>query len=81
MPCDDIAHDLTPRGGLAHVIGAPEPELWHRTIPEVFEATVTAHPEREAAVFVEQGVRWTWAELDREVSALAAGLHELAIMP
>ena len=79
MPDAETAHDLTPRDGRAHVLGAPEPELWHRTIPDVFKATVAAHGPREAAVFAEQGVRWTWAELDREVDALAAGLHGLGL--
>ena len=71
--------ELHPRNGQAHVTGPSTPGLWRRTIPDVVKATVAAHTTREAAVFVEQGVRWSWAELDREIDALAAGLHDLGL--
>ncbi len=73
------AADLAPRDGKAHVIGDTGPTLWRKTIPAVFQETVAAHGEREAAVFVEQGVRWTWAELAAEVDALAAGFLKLGL--
>ncbi len=72
-------HDLNPQGGRAHVTGSSAPELWRRTIPDVLKATVAKYGEREAAIFVEQGVRWSWAELDREIDALAAGFHDLGL--
>lgn len=70
---------LHPQNGQAHVIGPSMPQLWHRTIPDVLKATVAQFGARDAAVFVEQGVRWSWVELDREVDALAAGLHDLGL--
>ncbi|WP_420891162.1 AMP-binding protein [Minwuia thermotolerans] len=73
------APDLTARNGKAHVVGDTGPELWRRTIPAVFKETVAAFGGRDAAVFREQGVRWTWAELDRQVDALAAGLLDLGL--
>ena len=73
------AHDPSPRNGLAHVVGDTAPELWRRTIPEVLAATVAAHGAREAAVFVEQGTRWTWDEFARRVDDLAAGLAGLGL--
>jgi len=73
------SHDVRPRGGRAHVIGASEPALWRRTIPNLLKDTVASFGDREAAVFVEQGVRWTWTEFDREVDALAAGFYELGL--
>ena len=79
MPDAETVFDLTPRGGQAHVIGAPAPELWHRTIPDLLHATVAAHGAREAAVFVEQNVRWSWDDFAGEVDALAAGLHGLGL--
>ncbi len=79
MPDAETVFDLTPRGGQAHVIGAPAPELWHRTIPDLLDATVAAHGAREAAVFVEQNVRWSWDDFAGEVDALAAGLHGLGL--
>ena len=71
--------DLSARNGLAHVIGDTSQPLWVEPIPVAFKRTVAAHGSREAAVFVEQGVRYTWAELDREVDALAGGLLKLGL--
>jgi fatty-acyl-CoA synthase len=54
--------------------GELEPPLLEQTIGENFEATVAAHPDREALVEYASGRRWSWAELDRDVDALARGL-------
>ena len=54
--------------------GATEPALLEETIGANLERTVRAHPDREALVEVATGRRWTWAELDRDVDALARGL-------
>ncbi len=54
--------------------GEQEPPLLVRTIGADFEATVARHPEREALVEFATGRRWTWAELDRDVDAVARGL-------
>jgi fatty-acyl-CoA synthase len=53
--------------------GATEPALLEETIGANLERTVRAHPDREALVEVATGRRWTWAELDRDVDALARG--------
>lgn len=71
--------DLSPRGGVAHVVGDTAPELWRQTIPSKFKQTVAAFGDRDAVVFSEAGVRWTWSEFDREVDALAAGLLKLGL--
>ena len=68
-----------PQGGIAHVVGSKDPELWRRTIPNIFKDTVYRFADREAAVFPEQEIRWTWAELNCEVDALAHGLLELGL--
>jgi fatty-acyl-CoA synthase len=54
--------------------GGSEPALREETIGANLERTVRAHPDREAMVEVASGRRWTWAELDRDVDALARGL-------
>src|SRR5687767_8049620 len=54
--------------------GETTPALLEETIGANFEATVARHPEREALVEVATGRRWTWAELDADVDALAIGL-------
>jgi fatty-acyl-CoA synthase len=73
------AIDLSARNGLAHVIGDTGPTLWHETISSAFKRTVRNFPSQDAAVFVEQGERFTWAELDEEVDALAAGFLKLGL--
>ncbi|MDO9378433.1 MAG: AMP-binding protein [Nocardioidaceae bacterium] len=48
--------------------------LLEETIGANFERTVAAHADGEALVEVASGRRWTWAELDADVDALARGL-------
>ena len=71
--------DPTPQDGLAHVIGDTGQAIWHRTIPDVFKETVGRFADRDAAVFPEQGIRWSWAAFDREVDALAHGFLKLGL--
>jgi fatty-acyl-CoA synthase len=59
--------------------GETEPALLEQTIGENFEATVAAYADREALVEFATGRRWTWAELDRDVDALALGLIRAGI--
>ncbi|WP_432477517.1 AMP-binding protein [Nocardioides sp. GXQ0305] len=59
--------------------GETTPALLEETIGANFEATVARHPDREALVEVSTGRRWTWAELDRDVDALAIGLVRAGI--
>jgi fatty-acyl-CoA synthase len=59
--------------------GETEPALLEQTIGANFEATVAAHPDREALVEFASGRRWTWSELDRDVDALAIGLIRAGI--
>ncbi|WP_243058922.1 AMP-binding protein [Nocardioides sp. SR21] len=54
--------------------GETTPPLLEETIGANFERTVAAYPDREALVEVASGRRWTWAELDRDVDAVAVGL-------
>jgi len=60
--------------------GETTPALLEETIGANFEATVGRHPDREALVEVATGRRWTWAELDRDVDALAIGLARAGIV-
>lgn len=78
-PTMHAPHDLSPNDGRAHVVGDPGPELWRRTIPDMLRETASKHSGRDAAVFCEQGVRFTWAELAREADALASGFLELGL--
>ncbi len=70
---------VAPLDGLSHVSGERSIALLHKTIPELFAETVAANGPREAAVFVEQGKRFTWDELSEAVDALASGLLALGL--
>ncbi|WP_030485581.1 AMP-binding protein [Nocardioides aequoreus] len=63
----------------SYAAGETEPPLLEGTIGQTFEATVARHPDREALVEYATGRRWTWAELDRDVDALAVGLRRAGI--
>ena len=63
----------------SYAAGETTPALLEETIGANFERTVAAHPDREALVEVASGRRWTWAELDRDVDALAVGLVRAGI--
>ena len=58
----------------SYAAGELEPALLEETIGANFERTVAAHADGEALVEMASGRRWTWAELDRDVDALARGL-------
>ncbi len=61
--------------------GASEPALIQDPISRVLDRTALRHAEREALVVCDQGVRWTWAALQRRVDATAAGLLRLGLEP
>jgi len=59
--------------------GETDTPLLDETIGANFERTVAAYADREALVEVATGRRWTWAELDRDIDALAIGLIRAGI--
>jgi fatty-acyl-CoA synthase len=68
-----------PQDGLSHVRGATDRPLLNATIPKFFKEVVRRHGERMAAVFCQSDTRWTYAQLDRRVDRLAAGLLSLGL--
>lgn len=70
---------LHPIDGLSHVKGDTTHPVWHRTIPDLLKETVGRFGDREALVFLQHGVRWTWAEFDAEVDRVAAGLNAMGL--
>lgn len=62
-----------PIDGLSHVIGDRSEPLWDLTIPALLAQTAARFPEREAAIFPAQNIRWNYTDLVREVDALALG--------
>ena len=71
--------DIAPRAGLSQVRGADAPPLSNLTIAELLAQSVARFGDRPAAVFREQGIRWSWNEFAAEVEALAAGLRQLGL--
>ena len=59
--------------------GDTDVPLLEETIGDSFRRTAATHPDREALVEVASGRRWTWAELDRDVSVLAKALIGIGI--
>ena len=73
-----MSESLRPHGG-SHVEGDAREPLRNETIAETLAATVARHGSREAAVFADRGLRWTWAEFAAAVDRLATGLLDLGI--
>jgi len=69
-----------PIGGLSHVRGSTEVALCDTTVYALLEQAARRWPQRDAAVFVEQGIRWTWAELREQVDRAAAGFARLGVV-
>src|SRR4051794_15859425 len=63
----------------SYAAGETTQPLLEETIGANLERIVAAHGEREALVEVATGRRWTYAELDADVDALARGLLALGI--
>ena len=63
----------------SYVSGCSDLPLLWRSIGDALRATAARLPEREALIACHQGMRMTWAELDRAADALATGLLELGL--
>jgi fatty-acyl-CoA synthase len=70
---------IEPRDGLSRVSGDRSVPLLVKTIPQQFAETAQTYADRDAAVFVGQDRRFTWAELAETVDAFAAGLMALGL--
>ncbi len=66
---------------LSYVHGAHELPLLGETIGPFLSRIAARHPGNEALVVPHQDVRWTYAEFDEKVTALAAGLLALGLRP
>jgi fatty-acyl-CoA synthase len=71
--------DRRPIGGLSHVKGDTSAALLDITVPGLLSRTAERLPQHTAAVFPAQNIRWTYADLSREVDRLAGGLLTLGV--
>lgn len=77
---DNVAEDKRiPSQGLSRVCGSVKEPLLTLSIPQLLQQAVTLHGDRDAAVFVAQGVRWSYRELAARVDALTIGLVQLGL--
>ena len=65
--------------GASHVKGESDSDLWCKTVPETFKATVDAWAERPALLVPKSGIRLTWRELDEETDVVARGLFKIGV--
>jgi fatty-acyl-CoA synthase len=70
---------IEPKDGLSYVRGSTDVPLSESTVGQFLVDTARRFPERPAAVFREQEIRWSWQEFQQEVDILASGLLELGI--
>ncbi len=65
----------------SYVHGVSDTPLIGETVGVQFDKVAARWPERDALIVRQQNVRWTYAELKRQVDALAAGLLDLGFEP
>lgn len=64
---------------LSFVHGASEVPLMYQTLGGAFDESAARWGDREALVVCHQNIRWTYAELKRQVDQFAAGLIDLGL--
>ncbi len=70
-----------PPPAISYVSGTCDQPLMYRTVDGVLKSAVHEHPDREALVVPYQSVRWTFAQLDREVERVARGMLACGLKP
>ena len=65
---------------LSYAAGSTDVPLIEETIGVALRRTAAAHGDREALVDLGRDRRWTWAELDAAVDALAAALLDAGLV-
>jgi fatty-acyl-CoA synthase len=65
--------------GLSYAAGSADVPLLEETLGAALRRTAAAHADREALVDLVRDRRWTWAELDAAVDALAAALLDAGL--
>ena len=71
---------MTPQGS-SYLKGSTQQPLLQETIGQCLDRIASQHPQREALVVRHQDIRWTYAQYQREINALATGLLNLGVKP
>jgi acyl-CoA synthetase (AMP-forming)/AMP-acid ligase II len=67
-----LSQPRTPSSGLSHVRGVDDQPLSKACLHELLAQAVQRWPERDAAIFCAEGIRWSWTEFQSQVNAAAA---------
>ena len=59
--------------------GLSTPWVWDETVGSVLDQTAMRYADCDAVVFPKLGLRWSWRELNRRVTQVAAGLLSLGV--
>ena len=70
---------LAPQGGVSYVSGDRRQPLLRLTLPALLQRAKQEHGSREALIFLEQDLRWSYSEFARKVDDFAAGLLALGL--
>ncbi len=79
-PVQNSTADLKPRGG-SYVCGDTSVPLWRKTVFDVLKDTAAEFGHRDAAIFCEHDVRWSWSDLLQKCDDLASGLLAVGLAP
>jgi fatty-acyl-CoA synthase len=74
-----LPNPRTPSSDLSHVRGFDDEPLSNACLHELLAQAVQRWPERDAAIFCAEGIRWSWAQFQSQVNAAAAALHALGV--
>lgn len=72
---------LLPHDSLSYVCGDRSEPLWRKTVWQVLQETASCFGSRDAVVFCQAGIRWSWSEFVRQVDNFAAGLLAIGLKP
>lgn len=78
-PFSALPQPRSPMAGLSHVQGLVDAPLSDACVHQLLAKAVQRWPERDAAVFCAEGIRWSWAQFQSQVNAAAAALHALGV--
>ena len=70
-----------PHDGRSYVCGDRSEPLWRKTVWQVLSETAARFGSRDAAVFCQADIRWSWSEFMRQVDKFAAGLLAIGLKP
>ena len=76
---NEQSEKTAPVDGLSYVRGPSKPALAYNTIPQLLRKSVDRFGARDAALFPEQGLRFSYYDLDQAVDQLASGFLALGL--